>query len=240
MSDTANKIFTNTAGQVVLRSIDVVIGIASLALITRYLGQSNFGHYTTVYAILQLFVIVIDLGLYLTLLREVSGAEETRIPAITNNFFTIRVISSVALLALAILTMSLSPYSLEVKFGTIALSVSFLFATLIAMLTALFQKHLQMVKIASLNLVNKFLFFFAIICIVVQDLGLQAIFIGASLASALSFALLWYLLRTIPTPVRLAFAYDPVYWKHVLTISWPLAVTTALNLIYFKADTVIL
>ena len=240
MNDTANKVFANTAGQVILRSIDVVIGIASLALITRYLGQSGFGHYTTVYAILQLFVVIIDLGLYLTLLREISSSEETRIPAITNNIFTIRVVSSVALLALAILTISLSPYPAEVKFGTMTLSASFLFATLIATLTALFQKHLQMVKIALLNLVNKLLFFAATIIIVSQGLGLQAIFIGASLASVLSFALLWYLLRTIPTPVRLAFAYDPVYWKRVLSISWPLAVTTALNLIYFKADTIIL
>src|SRR3989344_2677075 len=139
MNDTANKVFANTAGQVILRSIDVVIGIASLALITRYLGQSGFGHYTTVYAILQLFVVIIDLGLYLTLLREISSSEETRVPAITNNIFTIRIVSSAALLALAILTISLSPYPAEVKFGTMTLSASFLFATLIATLTALFQ-----------------------------------------------------------------------------------------------------
>src|SRR3989344_2139207 len=88
MEHTANKIFTNTIGQTILRGIEVLIGVITLGLITRYLGQGGFGEYTTINAILQLFVVIIDFGLYLTLLREISANPPDRTEYITNNIFT--------------------------------------------------------------------------------------------------------------------------------------------------------
>ena len=92
--NTAFKIFTNTAGQIILRGFDIVFGVITLGLITRYLGQEGFGYYTTVFAFLQLFIIIIDFGLYLTLLREISSQPKERISFITSNIFTLRLLSS--------------------------------------------------------------------------------------------------------------------------------------------------
>ena len=71
----ANKIFTNTLWQLVIRVATIVVGVFNLALITRILGQTGFGFYTTVFAFVQMFMILADLGLFLTLLREISAVK---------------------------------------------------------------------------------------------------------------------------------------------------------------------
>ncbi len=238
MENVSRKIFTNTVAQIILRAAEVLIGILTLGLITRYLGQTGFGYYTTATAILQLFIIVVDLGLYLTLLREIS--EKSEVEFITQNIFTMRLLTSAVFLVLAILVIALSPYSQEIKVGVFLLSFAFLFASLTSTLTALFQKFLQMIQIAALNLINKILLLTFVLIIVLKGLDLASIFIASSVAAAISFALLGFMLKRLPTPIRLRLQFNWPYWKHVMTMTWPLAVTTALNLIYFKADTVIL
>jgi len=240
MEATANKIFTNTVGQITLRVFEVIVGVLTLGLITRYLGQEGFGQYTTVTALLQFFIILVDLGLYLTLLRELSADTENRAEHITNNIFTMRVISSAAFLAIAILIISFTPYPREIKMGVMALASSFLFISLISTLTALFQKTLQVVKIAAVNLIAKVLLLVTVAIIIFSDLGLQSIFIASSVVSGLSFILLLRVLKSLPVPIHLRFRADLTYWRVVIQKTWPIAVTTALNLIYFKADTIIL
>ena len=72
----ANKIFKNTVWQVIIRIFNIVIGVLNLGLIARILGQTGFGFYTTIFAFLQMAMILVDFGLYLTLLREISTTKE--------------------------------------------------------------------------------------------------------------------------------------------------------------------
>ena len=117
---------------------------------------------------------------------------------------------------------------------------SFLFTSLVSTLVALFQKNLQMVKIASVQLLSKILLLTAVGIIIVLNLGLQSIFISASVVSLITFIILLHLIRGLATPIRVRFTFDLPYWGTVFHKTWPIAVTTVLNLIYFKADTIIL
>lgn len=240
MEHTPRKIFTNTVGQTVLRGVEVLIGIVTLGLITRYLGQGGFGHYTTVNAILQLFVVIIDFGLYLTLLREISANTADRTEYITNNIFTMRLVSSAALIVLAIVSISFTGYPPEIKWGVLSLSFAYLAATLTATLTALFQRYLQMVKIAALNAANKVLMLAMVGSIIWLGGGLQSILLGSSVVAAISFGMLWYMVRRLPGDLHVHLQFDIPYWREIIAKAWPIALTTALNLIYFKMDTVVL
>ena len=84
-----NKIFKNIAWQIIIRILNILIGVFNLGLIARILGQTGFGFYTTIFAFLQMAMILVDFGLYLTLLREISTTKEKQEEnRITNNIFT--------------------------------------------------------------------------------------------------------------------------------------------------------
>ena len=235
---TANKIFTNTLWQVVIRIVNVLIGVFSLALVTRMLGQTGFGYYTTIFAFVQIFAILADLGLYMAMLREISASQDkVSENKIINNIFTIRLVSSLVMLLLIPLVIQFFPYDGVVKTGAIFFMGTFFFQTLITTLTAVFSKYLDMAKVAIVDLVNKILYAGFLVYLFIYGFSLSAILWGNSLTMAISFVLLLFFFKRYG---RLALAWDFTYWKIVFYRSWPLAITVVLNLLYFKADTLVL
>ncbi|RJQ33782.1 flippase [Candidatus Parcubacteria bacterium] len=234
----ANKIFTNTLWQVIIRAVNILIGVISLALVTRILGQAGFGYYTTIFAFVQIFMILADFGLYLTLLHDISTTtdrqEENKI---VNNIFTIRVLASLLIIILAPIAVWFFPYDLAVKQGVLYFVGVFFFNSLISTLTAVFSKKLEMPKVAIVDFVNKIFYISFLLYYFYFGGNLNAILLTNSITSFLAFILLYLFLRK---HVSLNLAWDFSYWKKVFHTTWPLAVTVVLNLVYFKADTLIL
>ncbi|MDD5749410.1 MAG: flippase [Patescibacteria group bacterium] len=234
----ANKIFSNTFWQLAIRAVNIIIGVFSLALITRLLGQAGFGLYTTIVAFVQIVAILLDLGLYMTLLREISSVNdrfsENRI---INNIFTIRLLFSLLMLLLIPLAVSLFPYQDEVKTGVIYFMGTFFFQSLISTLSAVFSKKLAMPKIAIVDLVNKLAYLAFLLYFFFFGATLNQILWTNALTTGLAFLLLLFFLRHYN---QLALAWDFSYWRQVFHRTWPLALTVVLNLLYFKADTLVL
>ncbi len=233
----ASKIFSNTIWQIGLRIVELVIGVITLGLITRYLGQTNYGYYTTIMAWLQLVSITLDFGLYLTLLRELSARPEAEHGKILNNIFTLRLVTATIGFVIGCLLIQFFPYPAEIKVGVLALVASFFFVSLVTVLTALFQKSFTMPRVAISSLASKIVLLALIVYAIGHQTSLQGILYASSAASAVFFLLILYWTYRA---YRLGLACDLSYWKSVLIKTWPLAVTTTLNLIYFKIDTVFL
>lgn len=238
MSAIVNKIFSNTLWQTIIRLINIFIGVFSLAIITRILGATGFGYYTTSLAFVHIVMIMADLGLYLVLLREISSVKSSRDETkIINNIFTIRFFTALIALLSVPFIIKFFPYSTEVKTATLFLVINFFFQGLISTLTAVFAKNLDMPKVALVDLFNKVLYFAILLFLFFNGANLNIILGASSFVTTLSFILFYLFLRKY---VNLKFAWDFIYWKKVFYIAWPLAVTVFLNLIYFKADTLIL
>lgn len=235
---TANKIFSNTLWQTLIRAVGILIGVLNLGLITRILGTTNFGFYTTIFAFVQTFVIFADLGLYLTLLREISEAKnkdgETKA---VNNIFTIRFFASLFFLGLAPLMVYFLPYDQAVKSNIIYFLLAFFFQSLVSTLSAVFAKKLEMPKVAMADFLNKSVYFFILVYLFFNSGNLSSVLFWNSVTQGISFVLLFFFLQK---HVHLNFAWDFIYWKKILIATWPLALTVVLNLVYFKADTLIL
>ncbi|PLX24726.1 hypothetical protein C0580_04405 [Candidatus Parcubacteria bacterium] len=234
----ANKIFTNTLWQIIIRGINILVGVVSLGLITRILGPAGFGFYTTVFAFVQMFMILADLGLYLTLLREVSAVknrhEENKV---VNNIFTIRLLASFLIIILAPIAVWFFPYDIVVKQGIIYFIGAFFFNSLISTLTAVFSKKLDTPKVAFVDFINKLLYVSFLTYYFFSGSNLNNILLANSITAFLSFVLLCIFLKKY---IDLKLAWDFPYWQKVFHTTWPLAITVILNLVYFKADTLIL
>jgi len=234
----AHKIFSNTVWQIVIRFFDLVLGIVNLGLITRLLGQDQFGSYTTIFVFLQTIITIAVFGLFLALLNEISSTDDKQVEAKRlNNIFTIRLISALAVLLLAPLIIKLFPFSVAVKGGVIFLTGAYFWQSLISTLTAVFSKYLDMARATLVYVVSKAIYFICLLYLFFNNGSLNQILLWNSISTGFGFLLLYLFLRRYQ---KLGFAWDFIYWRHVFKIAWPLAIGVVLNLLYFRADTLIL
>ncbi|MFH1207722.1 MAG: flippase [Patescibacteria group bacterium] len=230
------KIAHNTIIQIIGKVASTAIGLVVIGLMTRYLREEGFGQYYTVMSFLQLFGILVDLGLYTILLKKNSepGVDQDKM---TSNIFTIRLISAVVFLGIAPLVALFFPYPSIVKWGIAATSVSFLCITLNQVLTGVFQKHLHMERVAMAEMAGRLALLAGTFMAIKLGLNLVWILASVSIGSLVNFILLFAYSRKY---VQIRWAIDWPLWKEIVRETWPIALSIAFNLIYFKADAIIL
>ena len=86
----------------------LAIGLVSIAVITRYLGPDDYGRYTLALIYMQLFSVLADVGLFTIVVREISR-DPSRTEELVGNTLTLRLLLSVAVIAVAAALSLLSP-----------------------------------------------------------------------------------------------------------------------------------
>lgn len=233
---TVQKIAHNTIIQIIGKIITIALALVAFGITTRYLGQEGFGYYSTVYAFLTIFGILVDLGMQMTTTQLISDPKENE-SEILSNALTVRLITSLIFLGLAPLIILFFPYPEIVKVGVMFAALGFVFSSLSTTLTSLFQKHLIIYKIAIAEIVSKISFLVVLGIIVFFNLGLLGILGAIVLDSFLVFAIMFYFAskQTLLKP-----RFQPLVWQKIFKKTWPIALTIALNLVYFKGDILIM
>jgi len=232
----SSKIAYNTIIQLVGKVVSTILGLISLAMMTRYLGQAGFGSYTTIINFVSFFAIIADLGLTLVTVQMISqsGVNEEKV---LNNLFGLRLVSIILFLGLAPIISIALPYTIDVKIGIIIAAISFLFPALSQVLIGLFQKKLRMDKSVIAETVSRIILVAGIYLSIKSGYGLNGILWATVISAGFNFVIS-YLLATKYHLLKPAFDFS--LWKEIIKKSWPLAVTIVLNLLYLKTDTLIL
>jgi len=232
----AKKIAHNTITQIIGKFISTLLGLFALALITRQLGTTGFGEYTTIYTFLTFFAVIADLGLTLITVQMISGETENE-NKILNNLFSLRFLSALFFIGLAPIVVIFFPYSPAIKIGVLIAALSFIFPALNQVLIGLFQKKLNMDKASLAEIVSRLFLVAGFIINEKLKTGLNGILVVTVISSAINF-ILHYLFSLKFATIK--FEFDLSLWKIIISRSWPLALTIILNLIYLRADTLIL
>lgn len=232
----STKIAYNTIIQIISKIISTILGLIAVAVMTRYLGKFGFGQYTTIVTFLSFFGILADLGLTLVTVQMISqpGADENKI---LNNLFTLRLVSAIIFLGLAPLLVLFFPYDPIIKLGVAITSLSFLFIALNQILVGLFQKKLRMDKVSIAEVLSRIILIVGVIISVKLNFGLVGIMIATVLSSVISFILHFIFSWKF---VRIKLSFNFFLWCEIIKKTWPLAITILFNLVYLKADTLIL
>ncbi len=232
----STKIAYNTIVQLISKVISTAVGLAAIAIMTRYLGKTGFGEYTTVTTFLSFFAVAADLGLTLVTVQLISqpGANQEKS---LNNLFGLRLITAVAMMSLAPLVVIFFPYNQSIKIGVTIAAVSFVFAALNQIMVGLFQKTLRMDKAAIAELASRLVLLLGVFLAYRYQLGLNGILWATVFSSLVSF-LLHYLMSREFSFIRPEF--DPSVWREITAKAWPLAITIFFNLIYLRTDTLVL
>lgn len=235
----ARALAQNTGIQVAGKIVSTVLGIFVVALMTRHLGQEGFGMYSTANAFLQFFAIVLDFGLnvmIVQMLGERAGdkAYEDRVVSAT---FTLRTITALIILTAAPVIGIFLPYPAELKIALFAIWASFFTTALNQIVIGVQQRHFKMHVVAASEVAGRAVLLGGVAVAIAFGWGLVPIVLFVSLGSTVAF------LANIVVARRYAdfrWNVDPEFWKQLLTRSWPIGVSILFNLLYFKADTLIL
>lgn len=230
------KIFSNTLIQVIGKVASTGLNLFAFALMTRELGQTGFGAYTTVVTFLSFFAIIADLGLTLVTVQMINDNKDEESKTL-GNLFGLRLVSALLFIGSAPLFVLFFNYGADVKSGVLVAAASFIFTALNQIMVGLFQNRLKMDRVAWADTLSRFILIAGVILSIKQHWGLNGMLIATSAASFASFVLHFVFARRF---ARIRPQFDFAKWKQIINLSWPLAVTIAFNLIYLRADTLIL
>ncbi len=230
------KIAHNSLIQFAGKIIGTALALVTISLMLRYLKQEGFGVYTTAINFLAVFGILADMGLYLIMTREISK-DNADINAITSNAFTLRLVVSVACLALAPLAGLIFPYSTLTKQAIAIGAFSFLAISLNQILVGIFQKHFRMEKVAIGEIAGRLVWLAGAVVVIKMDLGILAMMAAISVSSLINFLITYSFSRRY---VKLRLSFNLEWWKKLMAMTAPLAISVVLNLMYFKAGIIIL
>lgn len=232
----AASLARNTAIQTVGKVLSIALGWAMVLMMTNSLGAHGFGEFTIMTAYMQFFAVAADFGFVLVSAQLFAERPDDH-QRLFANLFTFRLVTAGTILALGAGLVWFFPYSLVVRQGVMILGVSFLLSALIQILTGLNQQQLTMTRVVVGELISRAVVFAFIVWAVWAGRGLLTMVAGVIAGASANYL---YLLLTARHRVHLSLAFDWDLWGEIWQRSWPLMATIVFNLIYLKADTLIL
>jgi len=218
------------------RLINAALAFIIIGFLTRYLGQTGFGQYTTILAFLYIFTVLADLGLYSICIRDISkpGADEEKI---ISNAFTLRFFAGLVAFGLAPLAAWFFPYAFEVRMGILVGAIGFWLLSNNQVLMGVFQKYLQMDKVALAEVVSRLVQLGLVVFFIYEKLGFLFIVSALVGGAIVNFILVLIFIRKY---IILKFSFDFSFWGQLIKEALPLGIAAILVMIYFKLDTVML
>ena len=214
------------------RVFGTFLGVITIAVLTRHLGETGYGELTTAMTFLQMFGVMVDFGLTLTLVQMIStaGANEEKI---VGNVLALRLISGLVFFGLAAAIGFALPYSLGIKITIAVGTLSYLFMTASGMLIGIFQKHMAIWRFALAEVINRFVTLAVIVLFAYLTFGVVAMMIAFVIGN---FLQLIVTVRLASPYVKVRPQIDLAVWKDAVVRSWPIGLSIFFNLIYLKSD----
>jgi O-antigen/teichoic acid export membrane protein len=214
----------------------LALGLVSIAVLTRYLGPEDYGKYTLALMYMQLFGVLADVGLFTTVVREISK-DPSRTEELVGNTIVLRLLLSIAVIALGALISLLLPYDHQVRVAILLAGGPLLFGMLTSSFVAVLQARLRMSRAVVGDVVGRAVSLGLVLAVVGLDLGFYAV-MGAAAGGALATLVVTVVLTR--GLVRVRPLADRGVWRPLLKAAVPLGLALAINAVYFRADTLII
>ena len=226
----------NFAIQVASRILAILVGLVSVGILTRSLGTSGFGEYTTALTFLHFFAVIVDFGLTLTIVVMISeeGVDNEKI---IGNIFGLRMISGAIVFAFVPLIAFFLPWSVGVKQAILVGTVAYVLMGGANLLVGVFQRYQAMWRAGLAEILNRLALLIFIALFAFLHLGV-AWMVGATLIA--NAVWLYATIRLAKPFVHIRLLRDITIWKHVWARSWPIAISIFFNLLYLKGDVLFL
>ena len=241
------RVVKNTSVMLVSQIIGYIIAFFGTIYATRYLGAEGYGILATGTALTSIFAIMCDLGLGTLTIREVA-----RDISLTNKYIVnttlIKIILSIVMFILIVLTAEMINYSPEIDNVIYILTLSIIFNTFSGVFGSIFQAYEKMEYGSIVGILVSFLTFIGFIFAIHFNLGVLTFALVYLIVSVvnlicMSAIFLWKFFLPKRNNVwswKLNMKVDWNFWKYILIQALPLSITIIFSTVVFKIDTVLL
>ena len=229
----ARQVAHNTALQLAGKVMSTLLGLATVAIMTRSLGVEQFGWYITATGFLQFIGIFSDFGFTVTtsnLLAEPNYSARD----VMDTAFTWRLITALVFNGAVPATIIFFPYPPEVKLAVALTTGSFLATALSSIFIAYYRTKLRLWYPTVADLVSRLVLLVGVYMVAVGHAGFLPMMAIITLAALISFAYLLY--KSGGIRLRLTRAVTRALFYKM----WPTALAIIFNSFYLQGDRVIL
>ncbi|WP_027136003.1 flippase [Geminicoccus roseus] len=233
---TVRALTFNMVAIVVGKVVAVVIGLLSIALITRALGPDGYGAYRTILTFVSFVSIGSDLGLQLVVLRELGrpGRDHGRLMGAA---MLLRVLISAAVMTTGALISLLMPYDAEIVQGVLVAAPYYVVFQSAMMLQSVFQRHLRQGLQAIAETVGG-LVMLALVWVALQAEAGVVPMVGAMLVGGIvQLIVAWPMARRLQ-PFRLH--ADMEIWREMVRTGLPIAGSRVILSAILRGDILLL
>lgn len=231
-----HRIYKNFFIASVSRFITAAAGLAIIGFLTRHLGQTGYGAYETILSYLFIFTVLADFGLHIIHVREISRYPEKE-EFISGNIFTLRLLSLILVMALAVIVGLFLPYPEEIKAGILIATIFVLFSSLSQILAGIFQKYQTFYFVSFSDILTRLIQLGLVFYAVKEGFGLLTFVWILSLTAGIQFMIIFFLSRRF---VKFPLILDFSYAKGILKVSLPVAASILFTAIYIRTDALML
>jgi O-antigen/teichoic acid export membrane protein len=232
----AQAIAKNTIYQAIGKVFGLGFGVVSFVFMSRYLGPSDFGAYSTAITFVSIFATLADLGLPVLHLRILS-LRKTSDNRKLANLNSVRVVTTVSILLIGLVAARFFPYDSAIQNGILISTIGYAAVSFTQYMLVVFQEKLATGRAAIAEVVGRGLMFGLVALAVYQDLGLYIIFWASTLGSISALILSFIFSRSL---WKARLGSDVRTWPGLLKVASPLMLITIFSIVYFKIDTLLL
>jgi O-antigen/teichoic acid export membrane protein len=209
----------------------LLLGVASTAILLHYLGVVRTGEYVKCVAIATLCTGVVDAGLGTIGLREISLRTGPERGPYLRNLLGLRLAASVAGMALSAAVAGLAGYRPELVAGAALAALGVLFANVAQTLAAVLMAELRLGWMTASEVLRNLVTLGLVAVLAAANAGLVAFFAQLAVAGVVAVVLLVAVVRGT-VPLRPAIELDT--WRSILRVALPFVLATAIGAVYFR------
>jgi O-antigen/teichoic acid export membrane protein len=232
----SQAIAKNAAIQYTSKVIGTILGLFTIAILTRYLGATGFGEYTVAASYLQFTGTLVDFGFTITAVRmlSVAGADRKKI---FGNIVTLRLISALFVFAASALLAILLPWGATVHKAIAIGAFSFVLLSLYQVSVGLFQQSMKMQYPAIAEVAGRAGLLIGVIVVSAAGFGIVGIMVAMGVGNLIMIAIA---LRSSRKIADWKLRLDKATVRDIVKQSAPIAVSIMFNLIYLRGDIIVM
>lgn len=230
------KISHQTLWQLLTKSITSVSTIIILVLVTRSFGPAGTGIFTLALTYITFFYLATDLGLNAHFMPELPKSDSNKI---WQQILGMRILISIFLVLLALLITLVLPFNTAIFFQSVILGIgSVIFYGIYITAVAKFQSLLRYDYYFYTVSLSTLISFFIVLFLVFYHFPIPYLLLANPVGWAICLVLALIFIKRYY--LNLAPIFDLKFIKTTAIIVWPISITLLLNMVYFRADSLIL
>ena len=232
----SGRIAANSVVQILGSGLASFVSLFTIAAVTRALGPSSFGDYVAAAAFLGIPLLVGDLGMSWTVLREISKHPEKR-ERVMGVSIVVRSMAAAVILTVAVVIALLLPFNDQVHYAIAVGALGAFFNLADLSLMPVLQAELRMQWVVVVTIVSRLLTLGFVLALIALDYGFHEIVWAYVVGSAANFLLDVIVVRRL---VGIRLIFDLRYGWSLLGGSIMVAIAYGMGMAYWYVDRVLL